>query len=199
MPPVTDITKSLHSSQIDKAFVGLRFDSHCALNVRPSKHQDLVSDDRLTAGIDFHHLLRRLNDRLPLSDKERAYFPYVAASRQYLFDELGVRRIIPDQRLVAVGSIGDSICDLKLEGGLHASRGVCEFKVVRRGYPGSPRGIDLAETGLYARMIAGRSDFDRVYAVLAYVDLFRHKVDVLYFRNAKDLIFRTVSLLKKAA
>jgi hypothetical protein len=196
MNSVTCFTKSIDSTRAAAAFADLSPDLHHCLHVRPSRYQHLVSTDPFQAGVELHELLPCLGTHQAFSPKDKGYFPYLAALRGYLH-RLGVNSLVPEQRLASVAPVGHGRCDLLVHGGF-ASKGVVEIKVVHD-LPARPDGLNLTQTGLYARLVAGWGDYDRVWAAVAYVDLRRHVIKVMSSRNASRLIFRAMDLWQEAA
>jgi hypothetical protein len=196
MPCITKFTKNLDFRRADSAFRALKPDSILTLDVRPSRFQNRINPNPYQAGQELHGLLPCLGNDQPLSERDKGYFPYLATLRGHL-RRIGVTSLVPEQPLTAVAPIGHGKCDLLVRGGL-ARKGVVEIKVLHE-CPDAPRGIHLAQTGLYARLIAGWSDFEDVWAALAYMDLQRHTIDVMCFKNARQLIFRAVDLWEQAA
>jgi hypothetical protein len=196
MNSVTHFTKALSPFVADRAFADVWPDFTHTIRVPPSRYLDLIAFDPFEAGKSLHDRLPLLGNNDPLSDSDRAYFPFLGSLRDYL-RTVGVKEITPEQPLAAVGPIGFSKCDLKVFGGL-APKGVIEVKTGRE-RPQPSRGTHLAQLGLYARMIAGWGDYDQVWAALAYVDLHRQTIDFRCFSTARKLIFRAMDLWEEAA
>lgn len=193
---VTTLTRSIPRYASDAAFSYLTPDIVRVSTVKPSRHTDLISTDPLTAGTEFASLLGRMGDNDTLSPKEKAYLPWMNALRGMVWD-LGAWQMDIESPLVASGVVPHGICDLLVYGGPQR-RGVVEVKVLTRGSVKTPRGRDLAQVGAYARLVAGKGSFDRVFAAVAYVELETRVVRLFGVSNARELVTTTLELFKAA-
>jgi hypothetical protein len=193
---VTTLTRSIPRHTSDAAFSNFSPDIVRVSAVKPGRHAHLISADPLTAGIDFASLLERMGDNKPLSPEEKAYLPWMAALRKMVWD-LGAWQMEIESPLGALGSVPQGICDLLVYGGPQR-RGVIEVKVLTRGSVKIPRGRDLTQVGAYARLVAGKGSFDRVFAAVAYVELEARVVRLFGVSNARELVTTTLELFKAA-
>lgn len=196
---VTTLTRSLSQTKSTAAFSSFKPD---ILRCRPVKvfgPTHLISSDPLQAGNDFSALLKRMGDSDPLTPKEKAYLPWMVVLRQMIW-ALGASEMDIELPLSPCGGVPKGVCDLLVHGG-PKSRGVIEVKVISRGEVQTPRGRDLAQLGAYARLVVGRShdsDFDSVYAGVAYIELESRKVRLYAVSGAQDLVAATIQLLRAA-
>jgi hypothetical protein len=137
--------------------------------VIPSRDAALISSDLLQAGIDFHALLLRMADSAPFSKKEKGYLPYLTAMRGIIGD-LGAYEMEIESPLKAHRAIPAGVCDLLVHGG-PTDLAVVEVNVVRRGEIVTARPLALLQLGAYARLVAGRRNFDSVWAAIAYIEI----------------------------
>lgn len=193
---VTTLTRSISRHATEAAFSSLAPDIVRVSRVNPGKHSKLISTDPLTAGNSFAALLERMGDNAPLSEEEKAYLPWMATLRKMVWD-LGAWQMDIESPLGASGNVPRGVCDLLVYGGPQR-RGVIEVKVVSRGSVVTPRGRDLAQVGAYARLVAGKGSFDRVFAAIAYVELEARLVRLIGVSNARDLVTSTLNLFKAA-
>lgn len=193
---VTALTRSIPRHTSDAAFSSLTPNIVRVSNVKSGLHADLISGDPLTAGNAFAALLERMGDNGPLTPEEKAYLPWMNALRRMVWD-LGAWQMDIEAPLVASGGVPHGICDLMVYGGPQR-RGVIEVKVLTRGSVKTPRGRDLAQVGAYARLIAGKGSFDRVFAAVAYIELETRVVRLFGVSNARELVMTTLELFKAA-
>ncbi len=193
---VTTLTRSISRHVSDAAFSSLAPDIVRVARIKPGRHDGLASADPLTAGNAFAALLERMGDNAPLSQEEKAYLPWMVTLRKMVWD-LGAWQMDIESPLDALGNVPRGVCDLLVHGGPQR-RGVIEVKVVSRGSVLIPRGRDLAQVGAYARLIAGKGSFDRVFAAIAYIELETRLVRLVGFSNARDLVTTTLNLFKAA-
>jgi len=193
---VTTLTRSIPRHTSDAAFSSLNPDIVRVSAVKPGRHSHLISTDPLTAGNAFAALLERMGDNAPLSVQEKAYLPWMVALRKLIWD-LGAWKMDIEHSLSPVGEVPRGICDLRIHGGPQR-RGVIEVKVIARGIVEKPRGRDLSQVGSYARLIAGKSSFDQIFAAVAYVELETKCVRLFGVSSSRRLITTTLELLRAA-
>lgn len=194
---ITSITRSLPLSATNSAFADIHPDSVHTVPVRWTKNQHLLSSVPLDAGTQFHRTLRLLCnfDQKP-TPTERAYLGWVSALRRAVLS-LGVEELRIETDLEACGAIYHGTCDLLVHGG-PTPLGVIEAKVIVAGTQETSRGRDLAQLASYARLVAGRRSFDEVWAGLAYVELESRLVRLSVFKSSRNLVIKTLHLLKAA-
>lgn len=138
--------------------------------------------------------LRRLNDAVSLSAKERLLWPYVASLRTGL-EKLGTSIIRAERELGQRYELHGA-CDLLVGGGLRR-RGVVEVKVTNHS-PDSPRPRDLTQLGGYLHLAAKSHEYDKWWGCVAYVSLNQSTVTLFAFRDVHALIARSHNLLTAA-
>jgi len=190
---ITTITRSLSSSDLENAYVNLIPDIERVARVEPTPLEFLVPAEPLEAGNAFHHLLTRMKDKAPLSNREKALLPWLTALRVQL-RQLGVRQMSAEADLRAFRGTPHGVCDLLVAGG-PAPQGVIEVKVVATGSVASPRDRDLAQLGAYARLAARNRNYKQVWAGVAYVELRHRRVRLYGYSNVRKLVFDTTDLL----
>ena len=193
---VTTLTRSIPRHISDAAFSSLNPDIIRVSAVKPGRYTHLISAEPLTAGTAFASFLERMGDNDPLAPEEKAYLPWMVALRKMVWD-LGAWQMDIESILDARGNVPRGVCDLLIYGGPQ-HRGVVEVKVITRGSVEKARGRDLAQVGAYARLIAGKGSFDRVFAGVAYIELETRVVRLIGVSNARQLVTTTLGLLRAA-
>lgn len=193
---VTTLTRSIPKHTSNAAFSSLSPDIIRVSSVKAGPHSHLISPDPLTAGNAFASLLQRMGDSGPLADEEKAYLPWMVELRKIVWG-LGAWKMEIEAPLHSKGPTPRGICDLLVYGGPQ-HRGVIEVKVVTRGSVKTPRGRDLSQVGAYARLVAGKGSFDRVFAAVAYVELETPAVRLFGVSSARELVTTTLELFKAA-
>jgi len=190
---ITTITRSLTPSDLANAYANLHPDIERTGHVETSPLEFLVPTEPLDAGLAFHRLLTRMQDRNPLSNHEKALLPWLTALRVPL-RQLGVRQMDAEADLRPFRGTPHGICDLLVTGG-PAPQGVIEVKVITTGSVAAPRDRDLAQLGSYARLVARNRNYKQVWAGVAYVELRHRRVKLYGYSNVRKLVLDTTDLL----
>lgn len=195
---VTSITRSLKPADLKSAFLDLDADIALDLPVQPNRFANLIASDPLEAGADFAQLTLRMADYGALSEKEKAYLPWLSVARRALV-ELGVRRMDIEAKLGRKSGPLHGVCDLLMSGGPKRV-GVAELKLIRYGELSDvlPERA-LLQLGSYVSLADRRGDGRAVWAVLVFVEIKHRMVKLRGFRSAEGLLSRTLPLLPLAA
>ena len=193
---VTTLTRSVSRAAADSAFCSVEPDHFLTGYVEPPAGRSLISTDPLTAGTEYHQLLERMRDNGPLSEREKAYYPWLRTMRQ-LLRRLGVRHMEAAKRLSAYRSTPRGECDLMVWGGPQ-NRGIVEVKVISRGHVETCRGRDLFQLATYARLAAKAGSYDAIWAAVAYIELAANEVHLAAYKTSRALIETTRELLQAA-
>lgn len=196
MKTVSILTRSLSQTSVAEAFNDLHPDIVHVKSVCMNQYRHLIARGPVEAGNTFHRLLCRMADHEPLSPGEKAYLPWLNALRE-MVRSLGGRKMEAEYGLRAVGDVPHGTCDLRVHGGPRKI-GVIEVKVLTKGSFECPRGRDYAQVASYAWLLAGAGSFDRIWAAVAYVELGCSQVRLVGFKNSRQLISKTLALLRAA-
>ena len=196
MKSISILARSLNRNTVNSAYANVLPDLTRTFAVQSGKHKDLLSSHPLTAGNQFHALLKRMGDDEPLSPTEKAYLPWLNVLRRAVWS-LGASEMEIESPFDGYGVVPAGTCDLLVQGG-PAPLGVIECKVIMKGTQNEPRGRDLAQLAAYARLASGQHSFDETWAALAYVELESLLVRLFVFKSSRTLVLQTLKLLHAA-